>query len=186
MCVNGADDGAQEREELQIVVGFLAWIKQIHARVGGQAPIVVLATAVDAGERLLVDQAFKAVLTRGHAQNVHAQHLMVGGDIGVLIGWRNLILTRRDFVVARLHWNTKFKQARLGVGHETNHAIGNGAKVMVIQLMALGRGRANKRAASDDQIKALVKQLAVDQEIFLFATQRGDDLRHAIVCAKDF
>ena len=184
--VNGADDGAQESEELQIVVRFLAWIKQIHARVGGQTPIVVLAAAVDSGERLLVNQAFKAVLARGHAQNMHAQHLMVGGNVRVFVCRRNLILTRRNFVVARLHWNAKFKQARLGVGHETNHAIWNGSKVMVIKLMALGRGRANERAASDDQVKTLVEQIAVDQKIFLFATQRGDDLRDAIVGAEEF
>ena len=61
---DGADDGHAEDEELGVVVRRVAGVEQVLAGVGGHRPVVVLARAVDAGERLLVQQAGQAVLRR--------------------------------------------------------------------------------------------------------------------------
>ena len=50
----------------------------------------MLARAVDAGERLLVQQAGEAVFRRHPPQHLHRHHLVIGGDVGVLED-------RRDF-----------------------------------------------------------------------------------------
>jgi hypothetical protein len=53
---------AQKHQELRVVVRRIAGVEQVLAAVGGHRPVVVLAAAVDAGERLFVQQAGQAVL----------------------------------------------------------------------------------------------------------------------------
>ena len=57
---------------------------------------------------------------------------------------------------------------------------------MVVKLMALRRGSADEGSSADPKIQTLVDEFIVHQEVFLFAAQRGDDLRDAITCAEDF
>ena len=56
-----------EHHKAQVVVIALARRMQQHARIGRQAPIVVLSAAVNAGERLFVEQ---------HAETVLACHFL--------------------------------------------------------------------------------------------------------------
>ena len=62
--VHAADDRDEERQELGVGVRVVARVEQVLAVVGGHRPVVVLARAVDAGERLLVDEEHQAVLRR--------------------------------------------------------------------------------------------------------------------------
>ena len=59
--VHGADDRAQEHQELRVGVRVLLRVEQVDAGVGGHRPVVVLARAVDAGEGLFVQQRLQAV-----------------------------------------------------------------------------------------------------------------------------
>ena len=65
--VDGAQHGGAEHQELDVVVRRVAGVQQVVAQVVAHAPVVVLAGAVDAGERLLVQQARQAVLRRRSA-----------------------------------------------------------------------------------------------------------------------
>ena len=67
ILVNRLDNGGQEQQELCVLARILARLKQVLACVGGNRPVVVLAGAVDALERLLVQQAGKAVLLSDRA-----------------------------------------------------------------------------------------------------------------------
>ena len=60
--VDGPDDRDEERQELGVGVRVVARVEQVLALVGAHRPVVVLARAVDAGERLLVDEEHQAVL----------------------------------------------------------------------------------------------------------------------------
>ena len=84
----------REDEELRVVVRVVAGVEQVLAGVGRHRPVVVLARAVDAGERLLVQQADQAVVVGGLAQDLHDQVLVIGREVGVLEDRRDLVLAR--------------------------------------------------------------------------------------------
>jgi hypothetical protein len=73
--------------------------EQVVPLVVAHRPVEVLARSVDAGERLLVQQAREAELRRRALQRLHHHHLMIGGDVGVLEHRRDLVLARRHLVV---------------------------------------------------------------------------------------
>ena len=67
------------------------------------------------------------------------------------------------------------------VGHARQHALGDGAEVLVFQLLALGRRGAEERAAAVDQVRAGVVEVLVDQEVFLLGADGGEDLLRVVV-----
>ncbi len=147
--------------------------EQVVALVVAHRPVEVLAGAVDAGKRLLVQQARQAELRRGALERLHHHHLMIGGDVGVLEHRRDLVLARRHFVVARLHRHADLVELGLDLGHERHDAIGNGAEVLILELLALGRLRAKERAAGVDQVGPRQVEELIDQEVFLFGAAGG-------------
>ena len=76
----------------------------------------------------------------GHPlERLHEEHLVVGGEVGVLEDRGDLVLARRHLVVAGLDRDAEAVQLALGVGHERQHARGDRAEVVVLELLALGR-----------------------------------------------
>ena len=151
--------------------GFSRLLPEVVAH----APVQVLARAVDAGERLLVQQAREAVLRRHPPQHLHRHHLVIGGDVGVLEDRRDFVLARRDLVVARLDRHADLVQLALDFDHEGQHALGDGAEVVVLHLLALRRLGAEERAAGVDQVGPVEIELLVDQEVFLLGAAGGRD-----------
>ena len=105
---------AQKNRNAHVLVRRVARLEQVRARVGAHRPVVVLARAVDAGERLLVQQAHEAVAARDVLQDLHRQLLVVGADVRVLEDRRELVLVRRDLVVAGLDRHAELGQLALG------------------------------------------------------------------------
>ena len=134
-------------------------------------PIVVLAAAVYARERFFVQKAYKAVVFGGLAQDFHGQHVMVGGDIGGFVQLGHFKLGRSDFVVPRFRRDAQLQQALFQIGHEGQHALRNGAEIMVFQILSLRRPLSVKSSAAVHEVGTLEEQFAVDQEIFLFNAQ---------------
>ena len=88
----------------------------------------------------------------------------------------DFVLARRHFVVPRLDRNAELEQLALGFEHEGQHALGNGAEVMILEFLALGRLGAEQGAAGGEQVGPGEVEVAVDQEVFLLgAGGRGDD-----------
>ena len=108
--------------------------------------------AVDAGERLLVEQALHAVLLGDRLEGRHQQLLVVGGDVGALEHRRDLELPGRDLVVPGLGRDAELEQLALGVHHEAEHPLGDGPEVVVVELLALGRLGAEQGASRVDQV----------------------------------
>ena len=154
----------------------LARLEQVDARVGAHRPVVVLARAVDAGERLLVQQADEPVAAGDVLHDLHRQLLVVGADVGVLEDRRDLVLGRRDLVVAGLDRHAELGQLVLGLEHAGEHALGDRAEVVVVELLALRRLGAEQRAAGDDEVGALEVVLLVDQEVLLLGADRREDV----------
>ncbi len=70
------------------------------------------------------------------------------------------------------------------VGHERQNALGNHAEIMVFEFLALWRGRAEKSASRGDQVGPGIEEMFVDEEIFLFGADGGEDLVDSGVAEK--
>ena len=146
-----------------------------------QREVDVLARAVDAGERLLVEQAFHAVLLGDGLEGRHQQLLMVGGDVGPLEHRRDLELAGGDLVVPGLGRDAELEQLALGVHHEAEHPLRDGAEVVVVELLALRRLGAEQRAAGVDQVGAGQEEVPVDQEVLLLGAAERHDVVEVLV-----
>ena len=124
----------------------------------------MLARAVDAGERLLGQQHRQAVALADLAHHLHEQLVVIGGDVGRLVDRRELELVRGDLVVPRLGGDAQAEQRQLEVLHEVEGALFDGAEVVVLKLLALGRPRALEGPVGEHQVGALLVVLGVDEE----------------------
>jgi hypothetical protein len=179
--VDGLDDRRAEEQEAQVLVRGGAGREQVAAAVGEQRPVVVLAGAVDAGERLLVQQADEAVAARGRAQDLHRQLLVVDADVGALERRGDLVLAGSDLVVARLDRHADLRQLQLGLAHAGQHALGDRAEVVVVELLALGRRSAEQRAPGREQVRPRVGVALVDEEVLLLEPDGADDAGARVV-----
>ena len=132
------------------VVRRVARVQQVVAEVVADAPVQVLARSVDAGKRLLVQQARQPVLRRHPLQRLHRHHLMIGGDVGALEDRRDFVLPRRHLVVPRLDRHADLVELGFGFGHAREHALGDRAEVLILELLTLRRTRAEQRPAGVD------------------------------------
>ena len=166
---------AQKNRNCRFSARGVARLEQVQAGVGAHRPVVVLARAVDAGEGLLVQQADQPVAAGGVLHDLHRQHLVVGADVRVLEDRRDLELVGRDLVVARLDRHAELRQLELDLEHVGEHALGDRAEVVVVELVALRRLGAEQRAPGGQQVGPFEEVLLVDQEVLLLAAGRRED-----------
>jgi hypothetical protein len=110
---------------------------------------------------------FRAIL-----QHHHQQVLMVCRDVRILVDRRHLELARCHFVVPRLDRHTQSVQLALDFHHAGEHAVLDGAEVVIFQLLATRRLRAEQRAARRHQVRTAVVELLIDQEVLLLRPER--------------
>ena len=89
------------------------------------------------------------------------------------------VLARRDLVVAGLERHADLVELALDFHHEAEDAVGDGAEVVVLHLLALGRLGAEQGAAGVDQVGTAEIELPIDQEVFLLGTAGRDDALRA-------
>ena len=163
----------QEREELRVRVRVVAGVEQVLAFVRRDRPVVVFSRAVDAGERLFVDEEHEAVLQGQSTHRAHDDHVVVGADRGRLVDGRHLELAGRHLIVARLRGNPQAPQLAVQIHHEREDPLADGTEVLILQLLALGRRGAKESAPGEHQVGTLGRQAAVDEEVLLL----GPDVR---------
>ena len=86
----------------------------------------------------------------------------------------------RHLVVARLDGDAELVELALALEHEREHALGDGAEVVVLELLPLRRRRAEERAAGRQQVGPREVEVAVDQEVLLLGA--GDRRRRWRAC----
>ena len=138
-----------------------------------QREVHVLAGAVDTVERLLVQQAGHPVALGHLLQGGHHQLLMIMGQVGLLEQRGDLELTGRDLVVPGLGQDALLEQLAVDLDHEGQHPLRDGAEVVIIELLALGRLGAEQGPAGAHQVRAGVVEVLVDQEVLLLRTGEG-------------
>ena len=107
----------------------------------------MLPGTVDAGERLLMQQARHAILFRHATERNADKLLMIGRQVGGFEHRRNFVLRRGDFIVPGLDRNSELEHLALGFEHECQYALRNRAEVMIFEFLSLRRLRSEERAA---------------------------------------
>ena len=174
VVVDRLDDARQKHEEAQVLHRILARIEQVLLACGN-SPVVMLARAVDALERLLMLQADKPVVAGQKLHLLHREEVLVDGAIRVRENRRELVLRRRDLVVLGLRGNAELPQLVVELLHELVHRRANGAEVVLLKFLALARRIAEQRAAGEDEVEALGVILLGDKEVLLLGADRSDD-----------
>ncbi len=108
----------------------------------------------------------------------HEQHVVVHGQVGFFENGSQLELVGGHFVVARLAGDAQFQGLDFQVFHEFGHALGDGAEVVVVHLLVLGRFVPHQCASRHEQVRAGGIKPFVHEEVFLFPSQVRDDLLH--------
>ena len=181
--VDGADDRGAEGEELGVLVRVVARLEEVADAGATDGPVDVLTGTVDAREGLLGEEADEAVLGGDAAEQRHREHLVIVGDVGGLVDRSHFVLGRSDFVVAGLDRDTEFEALALGFHHASEHAIRNGAEVLVFELLALGRLGAEEGATAGVEVGTEVEEAGVDQEVLLLRAARSGDV--AVLLAEE-
>ncbi len=176
MDVDRPDDRREEGQELGVGMRVVARVEKVLALVGAHRPVVVLAGAVDAGERLLVDQQHEAVLLGDPPHRAHHDHVVVRPDRGRLVDRRHLELARGDLVVAGLGRDAEPPELAVEVHHEGQDPLADRAEVLVLELLALGRRGSEQGPAGQEEVGALFGQPAVDEEVLLLRADIREDL----------
>ena len=171
---------AQNTRNCALSCGVVAGVEQVALRGVAEREVHVLAGAVDARERLLVQEAREAEALRDAPERDHHELLVVGRDVARLEHRRELELAGRHLVVPRLGRNAELEELLLDRDHEPDDALGDGAEVVVLELLALGRHRAEERAPREHEVGPGVVEAAVDEEVLLLgAAVRHDHRRVA-------
>ena len=102
--------------------------------------------------------------------------VLIGSHVDGGVDGRELVLCGRHFVMLGLCQHAEFPQLLVEVLHEGGDAGFDGAEVVVFEFLSFWRSRTEKRSSRVHQVAALLECLAVDEEIFLFGTDGGDEL----------
>ena len=133
----------------------------------------MLAGAVDAFERLFAQQTHQAVMAGKKSHHLHGEQVLVNSAVRVREDGSQLVLGGRHLVVLRLGGDAELPQLLVELLHELVHRGADGAEVVLFQLLALARWRAEERATREHQVLAARVVVLRDQEKLLLIADGG-------------
>ena len=139
ILVHRGQHGAQHHKEYRVLFRRAAGLQQVFAGVCYKAPVIVLARAVHACERLFVQKAGKAVAQRHFAHQFHHHLVVVAGDVGRAEHAGQFVLAGGHLVVLGFSGHANAPQFVVQLAHEGAHTLGNAAVIVVAQLLPFGR-----------------------------------------------
>src|SRR5690349_2343880 len=108
---------------------------------------------------------------RHTTQRRHHQLVVIDRDVRLLEARRHLELARRDFVMPRDDRNAELVELVLDLRNAGLDPFGDAAEVVILELLAARRRRADERAAGHNEIRSERKMTAINEEILLLGTQ---------------
>ena len=175
IIVHRRQNSGQEQKELGVLAGGFAGFQQVHARIGGQGIVIVLAAAVDPAEGLFVQQTHHAVAVSHLLHDLHGELVMVSGDIHRAENGGQLMLRGSDFVMLGLDQHAQLPEFFVQLPHKGVDPRLDRAKEMIVQFLPLWRLGPVQGAAGDDQVGPFEIKGFVDQKIFLLGAHGGID-----------
>jgi hypothetical protein len=167
VLVHRADDRRAEHQELRVLVRRVARIQQVALRRAAQRPVQVLARAVDAGERLLVQQAGHAVLLRHALQRVMiscwwSAATLAFSNTGAISYWPGATSLCRV-----LTGTPSLYSSRSASSMNASTRSGIAPKYWSSNSWPFGGLAPNSVRPARDQVGAREEEVAVDQEVLL-------------------
>ena len=150
--MHGGHDVDGECDEAQVFHRSAAWSEKLCAAVGAEAPVVVLAGAVDSFEGFFVEQHVEVVAARNLVHHRHQEQIVVVGKVKFLIYGSQLELVGRHLVVACLGGYAQGVAFDFQIKHESFYPRGNSAEIVVLELLVFGAFVAHQCAACHHQI----------------------------------
>ena len=173
--IDRLDNGAQEEQELSVLIGGFARLKQVYAGVGRYRPVIVFAAAVDPGKGLLVEQADHVVLLCDLLHYLHGELVVICGNIGGGEDGRHFVLSGGDLIMLGLGKHADLPKLVVQLLHKCGDSRLDSAEVMVVKLLTLGRSCAEKGSAGIYKVFSLIVELLVNKEVFLLGADGGLD-----------
>ena len=109
-------------------------------------------------------------------QDIHGEKVLVGGQDGVGVERSDLVLAGGDLSVSGGGLDAELPHLDLSVVDVINHLDRKIGEVLIVELLALGRGAAEKGTAGQLEIGSLVVVVTVDEEELLLGTGVDSDL----------
>ena len=108
ILVNSRNSIDEESQEAEVSTGIFAWREQVDTCIGTHTPVIVLAGAVYACERFLVEKHAQFVTACHAIHEVHEQLVVIHCYVNFLIYRCDFVLSRRYLIVAGTHRDTQF------------------------------------------------------------------------------
>mmetsp|Transcript_42136 Transcript_42136/g.103897 ORF Transcript_42136/g.103897 Transcript_42136/m.103897 type:complete len:704 (-) Transcript_42136:81-2192(-) len=178
------DGGHDDGEDLSRArsLRHLCDVEEVGAACRADAPVVVLARAVDVVERLLLQERSKSVCGGHLLDDLHGPHVLV--DLGGHRAeqGRHLVLVGGDLAVAGAQGDAHLKRLALHVLDRVNGGLRQRERghVVVAHLLPAGGVAPEHGASRHHQVEALHVRLAGDQEELLLEADVGLDARHVV------
>mmetsp|Transcript_9218 Transcript_9218/g.29047 ORF Transcript_9218/g.29047 Transcript_9218/m.29047 type:complete len:276 (-) Transcript_9218:564-1391(-) len=180
--LDAAREAGRRDHEAHLVLLGLARLHHVHRAAARRRenalhrPVVVLAVAVDALERLLVEADVQAVHVGEGLHELHAHHVLVDGHVRDGEDGRELMLARRDLVVVRGHRAAEEPQLLLQRLAVPRDGVGHRPKITELELLVGGRRRADHGPVAHHQVRTAQVGLLRDDEELLLPADEGAHL----------
>ena len=122
-----------------------------------------------------MQQADQVMLVGDLLHQLHHDLILIAGAVGQRVDRRQLVLAGRHFIVLRLCRNAQLPAFLIELFHEGEHSWLDDAEIVIVQLLCLWRAVAKQRTSGIDEVFAFLIHLLIDQKVFLFCSDRGDD-----------
>ena len=173
VVVNCFHDSGQEQEEAEVFGRLPVRIQEVDSRVRGKGPVVVFSASVDPLKRFFVEQAHKAVPLCHTLHDLHGELVCVNREVGGAVDRGELVLGRSHLIMAGFSRNPELPQLFVELLHKGRHAGAQGAEIVIVHFLSLGRGRAEQGPSAEAQIRSLEEKLFIDEKIFLLRAYGG-------------
>ena len=123
-----------------------------------------------------MEKAHQSVAVGHLFQHGHGELIVVCRGVGIGIYRRDLMLGRSHLIVLGFGEYTQLPQFQVQIMHELRYPGPDGAVVVVVQLLSLGRPGTEQRSAAQLQILPLLIDLLINKEILLLRSHLGDHM----------
>ncbi len=186
MCIHCLHNTCKHQQETYVLIWRIARLKQIHAAVCRNRPVVMLTGTVYALIRLFMEQASKVMLVCDTLHRLHNKLIVIYRNIGCLINRSQLMLCRCNLVVLRFCRHAELPKLHVQILHIGADALFDNAEVMILHLLSFRRQRPEQRASGKHQVFSLHIKIFINKEIFLLRTHRSRYLRRFRIAKQSY
>ena len=117
-----------------------------------------------------MEEANKSVAESHLLHHFHSELVVVSGDVCCIVDRSKLVLSGSNLVVLSLCEDTELPELAVEVSHVLGNSRLDGAEVVVIHFLTLGRHCTEERASCHNKILALLPHLTVNEKVLLLGS----------------